>query len=443
MLQRHRVVSIGLIAQFMQYGAGLVLLPFVISRLSEAEVAIWYVFVTVQGLVLLVDFGFQPTIGRAFASAYAGVQQLQRQGLSEATGDKPNLMLVASVVHTARRLYLGLAATVLLILTTAGTAYITSIARGEVGDITQVQIAWILSAIGTAANLYFLWILPLLIGSGYVAQNYMLTIVNRGGFALMGTLVLLAGGGLIGLAAANLTAVVLGRIVASIVLRPVLRPLGDMADVAANARSVLIEMWPNAWRMGLVALGAFAINRSNMLILSSFLDLSQAARYAISLQLLGAVAAVSQLPTQAVLPQLVALQVRNDRAALRRMVLGRQAFMFITFVLGAGAILLVGQPLLELASSNVRLIDPVPLALLALVLLLEANHSNCAIIITTANRVPFVWPGLISGFGVVALSIILVINGAGILGIILAQGFVQLVYNNWKWPLMLWKELRV
>jgi len=440
-LRRHGAVSAGLLAQVLQYGSALALLPFIVTRLSEAQVALWYIFVTIQGLVLLADFGFQPTIGRAIASAYAGASELQREGLAQAGEvSGANLPLVQRIVLTARRLYLALAAAVLLLLATLGTLYVSGLAQGE--DFERIRIAWLLFALGTAANLYFLWVVPLLLGSGRVAQSYLFTIVNRGGFALIGIAVLLAGGGLVALAAANLAGVLIARGAASAMLRPVFHSLAGITATREEARTVLLALWPNTWRLGLVALGAFAINRSNVLIVSSLVSLSAAASYAITLQLFGAVAAVAQLPTQASLPRMVARRVQGDIAGLRRMFLPRQAFLLATFVAGAGLLLLLGRPLLDLVGSTVQLLDPAPMAALAVILLLEANHSNCAIVITTGNRVPFVWPGLASGVAVVALAIGVAHHEGGVMGIILAQGLVQILYNNWKWPLMLWKELR-
>ncbi|HEY0129937.1 MAG TPA: hypothetical protein VGB57_00935, partial [Allosphingosinicella sp.] len=75
-LRRHRAVAIGLVAQLLQYGGALLMLPLVLTRLSAAEVAIFYVFLTIQGLSLLADLGFQPTFARAFASAFAGASEL-------------------------------------------------------------------------------------------------------------------------------------------------------------------------------------------------------------------------------------------------------------------------------------------------------------------------------------------------------------------------------
>ena len=440
-LRRHGAVSAGLLAQALQYASALALLPFIVTRLSEAEVAIWYIFVTIQGLVLLADFGFQPTIGRAIASAFAGSSELKRQGLaSPMAGAAANLPLVQRVVVTARRLYLALAVCVLVLLATLGTAYVSEIAPGQ--DAERIRTAWLLFALGTAANLYFLWIVPLLLGSGRVAQSYLFTIVNRGGFALIGVAVLLAGGGLVALAAANLAGVLIARGAAEAMLRPILRSFANIAATREEARAVLLSLWPNTWRLGLVALGAFAINRSNILVIASLISLSAAASYAITLQLFAALAAVAQLPTQASLPRMIALRVQGDVASLRQMFLLRQAFLVATFVVGAGFLLLVGRPLLDLVGSTVQLLEPAEMAVLAVILLLEANHSNCAIVITTGNRVPFVWPGLLSGGAVVMLAIVVAYKGGGLIGVILAQGLVQLLYNNWKWPLMLWKELR-
>lgn len=438
---RHRGVSIGIVAQILQYGAALLLLPFIVVHLSAAEVGIWYIFVTVQGLATLADFGFLPTFSRAIATGYAGAPELQREGLAKASDGAPNLVLVKSIVAAARQLYLGLSLVVALLLATVGLAYVTNLAEHASLDLGQARIAWLLFATGTAANLYFLWIDPLLIGAGRVPQTYIITIISRGGFALLAIAVLLAGGGLVAIGVVNLASVVIARLIAIAMIRPVLAPLATVASERGHRRDVLRALWPNASRMGLVAIGAFAINRANLLVLSSFVGLAGSASYALSVQILGALGAVAQLPTQVALPQIVAARVRGDRSAFRRLFLSRQAFLLGVFVCGALGVALVGQPLLRLIGSNVQLLSPPLFLLLSVVLLLELNHSNCANVITTGNRVPFVWPALLSGAAVVGLSSLVASWGWSVIGIILVQGAVQLAYNNWRWPLMLWKEI--
>jgi O-antigen/teichoic acid export membrane protein len=440
LLHRHRGVAIGIVAQVLQYGAALLLLPFIVTRLSAAEVGIWYVFVTIQSLATLADFGFLPTIARAVAAGYAGAAELRREGLADARDTEVNLPLVKSVVAAARQLYFGLSLVVGLVLATAGLAYVTAIADAHTLELRHIQTAWLLFAAGTAANLYFLWLDPLLIGAGRVPQTYLLTIISRGGFALLGIAVLLAGGGLVALAMANLVSIVIARLIAVAMIRPIVRPLASIELAHEHRRDVLKALWPNASKMGMVAIGAFLINRANLLVVSGIVGLGPSASYALSVQILGAIGAVAQLPTQVALPQLIAARVQRDRARFRSLFVTRQAFLLIAFAGGALFMILAGQWLLATIGSHVQLLPQSLFLLLAVVQLLELNHSNCATIITTANRVPFVKPALLSGVAVVALSVVSARAGLAVTGVILSQGLVQLAYNNWKWPLMLWKE---
>lgn len=442
MANTHRAIMVGLAAQVLQYGAALLLLPFIVTRLPTVEVGIWYVFVTVQGLAALGDFGFQPTIARSFAAAYAGSDRLHREGLSASTTEGvPNLILVGRILRTSRGLYFLLAATVLLLLLTLGMWYVTHIASREIANLRHIQIAWAVFATGTAFNIYLLWVSPFLLGANRPTHHYIFLIASRGGFAIFGVVTLLMGGGLIALALMNLVGGLVGRGVAAWSMRPMMIDLHAVPSELRSTRSVLCDIGPNAARMGLVALGGFLINRFNVLIVSSYIGLSASASYAISLQLLSALTAAALLPSQVALPAMVGLRVRHDVPRLRRMFLQRQGFLIGMFILGAAALIVVGQPLLGLIGSRVRLLPQPALILLAVILLLEANHTGCAFVITTGNRVPFVASALLSGIGVALLSVGAAAAGWGIFGVVAAQGVVQLAYNNWKWPFMLWTEL--
>ena len=60
------------------------------------------------------------------------------------------------------------------------------------------------------------------------------------------------------------------------------------------------------------------------------------------------------------------------------------------------------------------------------------------------NSVPYYKAGLISGF-FVCLGDVLILQFTGIrlLGLVLVQGFVQVVYQNWYWPRWVCKEFGV
>lgn len=82
-------------------------------------------------------------------------------------------------------------------------------------------------------------------------------------------------------------------------------------------------------------------------------------------------------------------------------------------------------------------IDSRPLltVLLGVYLFLWRQQSNCAMLIANTNRIPYMWPFVISaGLGIVASYLLLNLLGGSIYGLVLGQMVVQLAYNNWKWP---------
>lgn len=96
-------------------------------------------------------------------------------------------------------------------------------------------------------------------------------------------------------------------------------------------------------------------------------------------------------------------------------------------------ILIVGNIILNIVGSNTMLLSRLYTIIILIVVYLETNHSNCATLITTKNEVPFVISSLLSGTGVLFFGLISVkYLELGILGLLLAQGIVQLLYNNWK-----------
>ncbi|AJP74785.1 hypothetical protein TS85_23685 (plasmid) [Sphingomonas hengshuiensis] len=300
--------------------------------------------------------------------------------------------------------------------------------------------SWFLFSAATALGVYFLWIPALLLGSGRGAQNYTFLVLSRGSSALLGIAALLLGGGLIGLSAAFLGAQIIARVGGGIFLARL--PLARATEIeAGRPQALLREIGPNAARLGLVGVGAFMITRLNVFVVSSFYGLTAAGSFSISLQMLMAVATIAQLPAQMSLSQIVAARVARNRDALSR-IATRAVLSFLAIaVFGSIAVVWLAPHLLHALRSSVGPLPFPSMLLLAVVLVLEGNHSLHAFLITTANKVPFVVPALVSGVAVAVLVTLSCWLGLGIIGVIAAQGLAQAAYNNWKWPLMFWKEL--
>lgn len=433
---------LGVTAQFLQYGAALLLLPFIVVCLSAEEVGVWYIFMTVQGLAMLMDFGFQLTFARNFALAFSGAKELIKEGLAEDKHETANYELVARVLYIARFVYAAVSLVVLVVLLTLGSLYILSIVEAAPVDREAVLWAWLLFATALSASLYFMWVSPLLIGADKVDQNYLYLIVNRAVFVLTGVILLRLDFGLLGLAMSFLLGVVISRYVAGYFVRPIRRNLVlKGSGQFGEAKKDFLIIWHNASRMGLVSLGAFLIVRCNIFVVSHFMGLVAAASYGMAIQLFMGLSAVSQMIFQVNVPKMVRMRVEGDIRSLKAIVYSSTIFYLAVFVMGALVIIIFGSLLLELIGSETRLLSTALMTLIGVIFLLEGNHSNCALTITTGNKVPFVYPALISGFAILALSVMSASAGVGLLGVIASQGVVQLAYNNWKWPWLVYREV--
>jgi O-antigen/teichoic acid export membrane protein len=434
---------IGFLAQALQYGAALLLLPLMLHRLSTAEIGIWYLLLAAQSFAIVADFGFGAAFGRNIAAAMAGASDIQAVGLAaQGEGAAPNYELVARIVGVAQVWYLLLSAGVLLVMLTGGLWYVTRLAGGHDVRLGYVQLSWAVMSFTIAVSLYFSWVNPILIGTGRVQQDMVTQVVSRGGFALLGAIALVAGGGLLGLAVAQLIAVAFGRWASALYLRPIAAHLRPVRQGWTEIRRLMGLIAPSAGKFGLATLSGFVITRFNLFAVTTFVGLDASASFAISLQLIAAVMAVAQLPMQFAGPRLVGANVRGDKPAVRQITIGLTMVYVALFSAGALVVIVAGPMLLNLMGSHTHLLSTTELALLALVFLLEGVHWVSAFVILSSNRVPFTAAALLSA-GAVALGSLLAGRlGWGVIGIIACQGAVQLAYNNWKWPLVVWRETR-
>lgn len=431
---------IGVAARALEAAGGLLLLPLIVTRFSPAEVGVWYIFLTLQGLIVLLDFGFQPTIARAFAAAFGGAKMLMREGLHADSQSAPNHALAGEIIHVARRLYALLALAVIGVTTSLGLGFLWFLIQRDGLSIATVLPAWLAFALAIGTTVYLMWVSPLLAGSGKMTANYGFLLTGKLTFIATASALLLGGMGLLALPIATFAAALAGRLVAQPFLADIVRP-ALQACPACRDPELLSVLWHNASRMGVVSASSFIITRANIFVVSVFAGLAASASYAISLQLLTALMAVALLPSQITMPRLVAARLAGDKTLLKQILQLTTVLAAAIFAAGLLFVLIAAAPLLAWVGSTVELLPTKLLALLGVVLLLETNHVNSALMIATTNVIPFVRSAVISGLAVAVLAILAASLGFGLQGVILAQGVVQLAYNNWRWPLTAVKQL--
>jgi O-antigen/teichoic acid export membrane protein len=412
---------------------GLLLLPLVLRKLTTEELGMYYVLLSLVQMAPVIDFGFSPTILRFVSYAMGGAETIQAHGMSKGAGAGPNFGLLWQLFFTTRALYRVMALVVLVVLGVWGT-YMVELRIHETPSPNVTRVAWLITLLATVFNVYSSWAPVFLRGMNEVLTSVRITVLaSVVRFALAAGL-LLAGAGLMSLPLGDLTGSLLQQIIARrICLRRLRRaPPPEKADVWQKLRT----LWPNSWRLGLLSLSGYFAGQANTAICLSVLGLAANARYGLSLQLMGVIGGMSSVWIQVKWPVIGQQRARHDYAAIQRTLWPRLWLQYLTFAAMAAGLLICGQPLLRLFGSGKQML-PLPwLSLLVVSAFLEGTVSTWGTLISTENRIPYLWPSVATNLLAFALSLTLIhTTSLGIGTFVLAPLLANCLFTHWYWPL--------
>lgn len=430
-------------SQFLQFGSGMILLPLILRRLSSQEIAIWYIFHAATAFANLLDFGFQPTIMRNVSYVFSGAKTLIAKGVSnEEHVDDVDYSLLKSLIKTCKKIYRFTSFSILLLFGTFGSYYIYKISTGKI-PLRYVLTAWGLYTVSVALNFYFYYYTPLLLGRGKIKESHKTIVVSKLLFVTISFVLILLGYGLVGIAIGNIFGSLINRLFSYLYFYD-----KKLKDKLKSVKSELINLfpiiWHNSYRMGLVTVGGFLVVRSNTFLVTYFLGLEKASQYGISLQLINMIMTISIIMFKTFIPKLNSLSFTDHKKEFLDLYSKTASLAIILYICGFVCMIILGNPVLNLIGSSVKLLSNRTLIVIFIMMLLEMNHSVAAGAITTRNEVPFVKASLFSGLSITILSFItLKYVYPVIVSVILIQMFVQLAYQNWKWPILLAKYYNI
>jgi O-antigen/teichoic acid export membrane protein len=436
----------GYISQFLQYGSALLVLPLLLRKLSSAELGIWYVFMTISTLVNLLDMGFTPTLARNVSYVLGGAKRLLRDGHEVSVApNEVDYGLLKAIIGACRNIFLVVSLLAFLILVAPGTLYILHVTQGQV-DSHTVLIGWAIFVSATVINLYYKYFTPLLQGRGLYAEYYKSSTMSNLGFIAVTAILLQVGLGLIAVACGFMVSTLIGRWSSGYYLydKEFKQKLNLFTQVPISERELFLTLWHNAWRLGINVTGAFLILRANTLLSAEYLGLSETASYAITLQVLMVLSNVSTVYFGTQIPKIVQLRISWQRDQIVQLLKTGIGISWCVYIVGTIFLLLFGNTLIQGIGGKTTLLDNNLFIVLAITTLLEMNHSLAGNFITTGNKIPFTKSAIFSGLAVVFVSwMSLKFYFHTVAVLIYVRLVVQLAYNNWKWPLEAYKELRV
>lgn len=419
---------------FLRFGSVIIVLPLLFRAVSKEEVGFYYMFVHMAQFLAVMDFGFSATIGRFVSYAMSGATRLVPHGVSAAESNQaPNQKLLWELFFTTRTLYRMLATGSLLLITLIGTPFIAA-SMEDAPRPGHVWAAWALTILATASEIYSVWSNVFLAGTNRVTASNRILAVSYFVKLCLSALLLVLGAGLLSVPLAGLVSSILQR---SLSHRACFNVLEGPAPEQARRvwRQHLAVIWPNTWRLGVQAASRFLVSLSVM-ICGAVLSAEHAGRLGLSLQMIAVVQSMAMVWTSVKWPLIGQMRARNDLAGLRSLFWPRVWLQTLSYTAGAAVVIALGPMALDWLGTDKEMLARVWLFLIALNGFFETQFTLWSTLISTENRLPYLWPSVAANVGTMALALALLYGtsleeGAFILAPLLAG----LLFNYWHWPI--------
>lgn len=413
-------------------------LPFILKFLTINELGLWYIFLSLSGIVQLIDFGFSPTIMRNIIYSYSGATKLETSGLSENFDRKePNYSLLFGLLKASKSLYFKLSFFSFLILISGGSFYINYLLGGNLLIFPNYYVSWFIFIIATNLEIYFSFYPPALKGIGALKEYNIILIISKLFYIVLISVGLNFGGNLIFLTFSYLISVIIMKFLSN---KYFFKRIYFKNDIKVHntysIKSILSTISPNAKKTGIVLVASWFILRSSTILSGYFFGIEETARFGLTLQLINLLGTFTTLLFYSYLPQITSQFATGNKEIAKKLFYRSLSFQWLTSIFGSIIIIIFARDVLTLINSQSTLLPNNLLIITLIIYILEWNHSTFANLITILNIVPFQKASILSAITIFSLSIILgYFTDLGILGLILSQGLVQLVYNNWYWPI--------
>jgi O-antigen/teichoic acid export membrane protein len=421
----------------LRLASGVLLLPLLVAFLSETDLGMYYLLLSLNALGPLMDIGFLTAIDRGIGAAMGGARELRAFGMADelpARAD-PNYDLLWRLLGTTRWLYRIFAFGVLVILGIAGS-YAVSYRIHETSSEMVTWIAWSLTLLATSFELYSSWWNIFLRGMNHVVVSARILVFVYFIRLLVSAALLAIGAGLLSIPVAALVSAMFARFWSRRACLTILLPYRKRDLERREIYGTLKLLWPNSWRIGTLYFSIYLTKNANALLCTHYFGLAANARYGLSMQLFTIAAGMAAVWTAVKWPLVQQLRARGEVKTMRQLLWPRWWLQSATFWCLATAAVFVIPFLLKFFSTGKSILPFHWLGLLALLIFLEMQFSFWSGVIATENRLPFLWPVVISNVVGLTLALCLVeFTNLGLGAFVLAPLVAGLLLNYWFWPI--------
>jgi O-antigen/teichoic acid export membrane protein len=421
-------VVFGWFSTAIRMGANLLLVPLIVTVLTEKEQALWWVFLALANFANLADFGFGQSITRVYSYLWAGAEDFDTEGLRPMSATAPpNAAKLRVLNTTVTYLYWRLSLVALALLAIGGTAVLWKPIMASGAPATN----WVVWTGFLLANGYALatshWVLA--------CQGISLVRQVQASYLWGGLLYFVAAATLLecklGLAAMVIATTIKGLVIRWLARRAYLRAVPHSGTEPGRVDfSMLKRLWPNAKKFGILSLGAALIAYSGVMVSSQFLDAKTTASFGLTAEIGRFMGTFAMLWLTVKWPDITILRTQGRLVEMSSLFARRLAMTLGTFAAGAVLLIWIGNPLLQWKGSQSQLLATPYLVAYLFYLLANLFYVQFGSLAYTENVIPFFRIAIFTGVAVVA-SMILLTWQFGLWGMIAAPFLAEWAYSGW------------
>ncbi len=419
----------------LRLASGLLLLPLLLTHLEKTEFAMYYVFLSVAGIVPFLDMGLSWSVGRFVSYAVVGATSLEAQGLPDSASitGKPNTRLLWQLLWGISAIYKYITIIGFFVLGTWGTLLVAA-KGGETPNPTLTWVAWGLTLFAGMVELYTALWSVFLFGLNRVQENARLLFMGYFVRLFLSCVLLAAGAGLLSVPIGAIFGTWLTR---RLIRRRVLDFLGeagpDMREIPS--RELLRKLWPNSWRLALQTISYYLRTQATVPLCMGLFGLSVTADFGLSLQVFGIATGMGMVWTNVKWPTVAHLRSAHDLKGIQRVTWPRLWLQLLTVVILAALAATIGPTLLESVRTDKRLL-PVPLLILmGLTSLLDSHFVFWGSLLAVENRIPTLWSTVATNVAAILISGLLgYFTSMGVWALVVAPLLCGMLFIYWHWP---------
>lgn len=422
-----------------------IMLPFILYFLSIDEVGVYYIFTSLSAVGTFFDFGFSPCFARSISYAWSGAKSIDSEGGSYSISNNPNYELLKKIIKTCKILYFFIAAFALVLALTFGSIYIYKLVE-KLDNPGRYLVSWYVYALSIFLSLLYGYYTAFLSGIGAVRYANKAMVIGRVIQIIVCIFLLFCGLNILGVAIAYFCYGFSFRFIAKHYfdsynnMKRTLKKI-TIKVTRKDITELLVKIWPNTWKEGIVTLSNYIANQGTTIICSCFFSLYETGLYSLTNQLVQAVVSIASAMYNTFMPTLQSAYSNNDRESQRNSLSAVVISYVLIFSFGMISLLIFGRPIVSFMSSEYHLDLVLLLGIGFYQFILKYRNCYCTYFSST-NRIIYYKSYFISAIGSIVLSIIILsIVNIGIWGMLMPHILVQIIYNFWYWAFKAHKEL--